>query len=213
MKYIDDEKFAAYIQKILNFNIYVLIAAIFVNLMIFIGVLNIDLNYLLNNQLIVFLIQSSSFPEATADSLHLTLLVSLFLFIINLFVSIFLVLYYLNNTENPFFNNLKNKNKILYMLGFRAIYPAEYHKIINDKSTLFKIASLFFYIWILFVALEWFIWFGIPILPFWIFKFISSAKFFLFFWNIFLIVVIGFFCANMIGLSIILVHLMFRKKS
>lgn len=143
----------------------------------------------------------------------MTLLFSLFLFFINLFLSIFLVWFYLKNDEQElFFDKLKDRNKILYALGFRTIYPNEYHKLIDNKSTFFKVASLFFYILILFTALEWFIWFGVPLIPFWIFKLISSYQAFLFLWNIFLVIAIGFFCPSIIGLSIILVHSIFRKE-
>ena len=213
MEHLNYEKFSSYIQKILNLNFCVFITIILLNLMIFIGVLDIDLNYLLHNQLIAFLIQNSLFPEVASDSLQLTLLVSLFLFIINVFSSIFLVLYYLGDKGNLLFDKLKRNNKILYILGFRAIYPAEYHKLINDKSTLFKVASLPFYILILFTAMEWFIWFDVLLMPFWLFKLISNFQFFLFLWNIFLIVVIGFFCPNVVGLSIVLVYSIFRRES
>ena len=188
-----------FIQKILNLNLIIFIISILCNFLIFIDILNI--------------FPISLFPDKTSDSLQFTLLFSLFLFFINLFLSIFLVWFYLKNDEKElFFDRLKDRNKILYALGFRTIYPNEYHKLIDNKSTFFKVASLLFYILILFTALEWFIWFGIPLLPFWIFKLVSSYQVFLFLWNIFLVIAIGFFCPSIIGLSIILVHSIFRKE-
>ena len=159
-------------QKILNLNFYIFIAAIVLNFLIFTKVINFNFNYLLKNELIVFLVNNSSFPRITSDSLQFTLLISLFLFIINVFLSIFLALYYLSNKENSFFNKIKNDNEILYILGFTAIYPIRFHKLIDQKSILFKVASLLFYILTLFAALEWFIWFGVPFVPFWLFKLI-----------------------------------------
>lgn len=163
--------------------------------------------------MIVFLVNNSSFPRITSDSLQFTLLISLFLFIINVFLSIFLALYYLSNKENSFFNKIKNDNEILYILGFTAIYPIRFHKLIDQKSILFKVASLLFYILTLFAALEWFIWFGVPFVPFWLFKLISNYQFFLFLWNIFLVIAIDFVCPSMIGLSIVLVYSIFRPTS
>ena len=201
------------IQKILNLNFNIFVISILCNFLIFIDILNIFPVSIFMNELIVFLVNNSLFPNKTSSSLQLTLLFSLFLFFINLFLSIFLVWFYLKNDEQElFFDKLKDRNKILYALGFRTIYPNEYHKLIDNKSTFFKVASLFFYILVLFTALEWFIWFGVPLIPFWIFKLISSYQAFLFLWNIFLVIAIGFFCPSIIGLSIILVHSIFRKE-
>ena len=200
-------------QKILNLNFYIFIAAIVLNFLIFTKVINLNFNYLLKNELIVTLVNNSSFPRITSDSLQFTLLISLFLFIINVFLSIFLALYYLSNKENSFFNKIKNNNEILYVLGFRTIYPIEYHKLIDHKSIFFKVVSLLFYILILFNALEWFIWFGVPLVPFWLFKLISNYQFFLFLWNIFLVIAIDFVCPSMIGLSIVLIYSIFRPTS
>ena len=86
-------------------------------------------------------------------------------------------------------------------------------KLSDQKSILFKVASLFFVILTLFAALEWFIWFGVPFVPFWLFKLISNYQFFLFLWNIFLVIAIGFFCPSIIGLSIVLVYSIFRPTS
>lgn len=212
MDCLNYEKISSYIQKVLNLNYCVFIVTILLNLMIFIGVLDIDLNYLSHNQFIAFLVQSSVFPKITSNTLQFTLLISLFLFIINTVASIFLVLYYLKDKDNPFFDNLKNKNKILYIWTFRAIYPAEFHKNINEKSTLVKVASLSFCILILFVAMEWFIWFGVPFMPFWIFKLISNFQFFLFLWNIFLVTAIGCSCPNVVALSIVVIYSIFRRR-
>ena len=200
-------------QKILNLNFYIFIAVIVLNFLIFTKVINFNFNYLLKNELIVFLVNNSSFPRITSDSLQFTLLISLFLFIINVFLSIFLALYYLSNKENSFFNKIKNDNEILYILGFTAIYPIKFHKLIDQKSILFKVASLPFYILTLFAALEWFIWFGVPFVPFWLFKLISNYQFFLFLWNIFLVIAIDFVCPSMIGLSIVLIYSIFRPTS
>lgn len=125
-------------QKILNLNFYIFIAVIVLNFLIFTKVINFNFNYLLKNELIVFLVNNSSFPRITSDSLQFTLLISLLLFIINVFLSIFLAFYYLSNKENSFFNKIKNNNEILYVLGFRTIYPIEYHKLIDHKSIFLK---------------------------------------------------------------------------
>ena len=135
------------------------------------------------------------------------------LFIINVFLSIFLALYYLSKKEDSFFNKIKNNNEILYILGFTVIDPIRFHKLSDQKSILFKVASLFFVILTLFAALEWFIWFGVPFVPFWLFKLISNYQFFLFLWNIFLVIAIDFVCPSMIGLSIVLIYSIFRPTS
>lgn len=63
MDCLNYEKISSYIQKVLNLNYCVFIVTILLNLMIFIGVLDIDLNYLSHNQFIAFLVQSSfTFP-------------------------------------------------------------------------------------------------------------------------------------------------------
>ena len=118
-------------QKILSLNFYIFIAAIVLNFLIFTKVINFNFNfnYLLKNKLIVFLLNSSSFPRITSDSLQFTLLISLFLFIINVFLSIFLALYYLSKKEDSFFNKIKNNNEILYILGFTVIDPIRFHKL------------------------------------------------------------------------------------
>ena len=118
-------------QKILNLNFYIFIAAIVLNFLIFTKVINFNFNfnYLLKNKLIVFLVNNSSFLRITSDSLQFTLLISLFLFIINVFLSIFLALYYLSKKEDSFFNKIKNNNEILYILGFTVIDPIRFHKL------------------------------------------------------------------------------------
>ena len=118
-------------QKILSLNFYIFIAAIVLNFLIFTKVINFNFNfnYLLKNKLIVFLVNNSSFPRITSDSLQFTLLISLFLFIINVFLSIFLALYYLSKKEDSFFNKIKNNNEILYILGFTVIDPIRFHKL------------------------------------------------------------------------------------
>ena len=116
-------------QKILSLNFYIFIAAIVLNFLIFTKIINFNFNYLLKNELIVFLVNNSSFSRITSDSLQFTLLISLFLFIINVFLSIFLALYYLSKKEDSFFNKIKNNNEILYILGFTAIYPIKFHTI------------------------------------------------------------------------------------
>lgn len=214
MDCLNYEKISSYIQKVLNLNYCVFIVTILLNLMIFIGVLDIDLNYLSHNQFIAFLVQSSVFPKITSNTLQFTLLISLFLCIINIFVSIFLVLYYLKDKDNPFFDNLKNKNKILFhILSFRAIYPAEHHKLLNKKSTLVKVAWLLPFSILMFVAsMQWFIWLGIPFMPFWVFKLISNFQFFLFLLDIFLFVVIAFLCPSIVAFLIILIYSIFRRE-
>jgi len=116
-------------QKILSLNFYIFIAAIVLNFLIFTKVINFNFNYLLKNKLIVILVNNSSFPRITSDSLQFTLLISLFLFIINVFLSIFLALYYLSKKEDSFFNKIKNNNEILYILGFTVIDPIRFHKL------------------------------------------------------------------------------------
>lgn len=103
-------------------------------------------------------LQMGSHADAAARSLNLTILFSIFLFVLSTGVSLVLIYWYFKGVDKRIFNLLRIKNKILFEFGMFAINPYFLkHKIIDNRSgKVFKIVQILFcmcMVWILFLFL------------------------------------------------------------
>lgn len=98
-------------------------------------------------------LQVGSHADAAARSLNLTILFSIFLFILSTGVSLVLIYWYFKGVDKRIFNLLKAKNKILFEFGMFAINPYFFkHKVIDGRSSkAFKIVQILFCIWMVWI--------------------------------------------------------------
>ena len=201
------------IRKILRFNECVLLFSILVNLLF---LFNIGTKYefnFVNSYLVDILSKWSKFPILTNNSLETSLLLSAVMFCINLPVCFYLASIFIRNRNDAIFNDLKSSHNILLNIGFQSIYPDVFYRpVLYGKGILFKIWCLFVYLLVLFIAIEWYVWLGILIMPKWLGYSISNVPFFLFLWSITVFIIISFMCSSFTSFLLIIINSIFRKN-
>lgn len=212
-----ENKNIAQIRKILRLNEYVLIAVVVINfLLYFLFLFGIGTEHkfdLVNSYLVDGISTWSKFPVLTNNSMEISLLISAVMFFINLPVCFYLVGIFIKDRQNEIFEQLKSSHKLLLELGgFQSIYPDIFYKpVLMGKGILFKLMCLFGYLAILFMALEWYVWFDILLMPKWLGYSISNIAFCLILWNIVSFVIISFMCSSFASFLLIIIYSMFRK--
>ncbi|OSI34164.1 hypothetical protein [Neisseria dumasiana] len=102
-------------------------------------------------------LQVGNHADAAARSLNLTILFSIFLFVLSTGVSLVLIYWYFKGVDKRIFNLLRKKNRILFEFGMFAINPYFFkHKVIDGRGKASKIFIFIFYIflaWIIFLFL------------------------------------------------------------
>lgn len=212
-----ENKNIAQIRKILRLNEYVLIAVIVINfLLYFLFLFGIGTEHefdLVNSYLVDAASTWSKFPVLTHNSMEISLLISAVMFFINLPVCFYLSSVFIKNRQNEIFEQLKSSHKLLLDIGFQAIYPDAFYKpVLMGKGILFKLLCFLMYLLVLFVALEWYVWFGVLLMPKWLGYSISNIAFCLILWNIVSFVLISFICSSFASFLLIIIYSMFRKN-
>lgn len=140
-------------------------------------------------------LQTGSNDEAVLRSLNITILLSIFSFILNVIASLVLIYLYFKGVGKKFFNLLKEKNKILFEFGIWAINPYTVEeKVINGRGKAFRVLQLLLYTWSILFPILFIFNFEVIQIPEMerIFYLISSNKIYLFIFNVILFFIISF---------------------
>lgn len=161
-------------------------------------------------------LQVGSHADAAARSLNLTILFSIFLFVLSTGVSLVLIYWYFKGVDKRIFNLLRKKNRILFEFGMFAINPYFFkHKVIDGRSSkAFKIVQILFCIcmvWIIFLFL-----FDFEIVKtrevLRTLNLVINHKIYLFIFNVVLFYAISFMWFTFLFIAVLILLSIFKKQ-
>lgn len=162
----------------------------------------------------VYLENKSLFPAQTFNSISITIILGIILFLLNVFPYARVVKKFTKNTNIIFFNDLdSNKYKILYWFGYKNLNLYKMLEHIKKLTTTLKIITVPFFLYMIFLWLYWllgwdFINFPIPYL---LLMMISKVKFFLFLFNILMFHLISVFLLGCLANIFLIIYSFFIK--
>lgn len=198
------------ISVVLKLNYWLLVIVIFGNIYLIFVDTNLKF-YFFENSIIDSIVRNSLFPLQADNAIQFTSFISFIILPFNILVNIILLIYFFQKIDADFFNNLKNKNKILFVSGFYILDPYKTESNLSKFNFVKKIIAVLFYLWIIFLTFHQVLdlnYIDFPRVKY-LFYLICNFKFFLFILNVGLFFIINSIWLGFLGAIAIAIKLIF----